>query len=202
MRIGVLGTGTVGMALARGLLRAGHEVMLGTRDTGSPKLAVWLGSGAGARVGSYPQAVEFAEIVITAVPGRVVADTVRGVGPAPFKGKIVIDVSNPVNATGAVPTAVYPETDSAAENIQRLLPEADVVKAFNQINPERMTDPALGSGPKTLRICGNSAAAKGVVISLAEEFGWTVEDLGDLTHARALEQGVVNWIIRHASEAR
>jgi hypothetical protein len=196
MRVGILGTGNVGMSLASGFARVGHEVMLGSRDPYAEKVAAWLAATPSSRAGTYREAAEFGEVVITAVPGRLAAGIIESIGADALAGRILIDTSNPVIFGPAGAEAVYPEDDSAAEHIQRLLPNTRVVKAFNQISAERMTTPEVGSGPDRMRICGNDPEAKRVVSELVGEFGWPVRDLGDLSYARKLERGVVDWFVR------
>jgi NADPH-dependent F420 reductase len=200
MRIGILGTGHVGMSLASGFARVGHEVMLGSRNPSAEKVAAWLAATPGGRVGTYREAAEFGEVVVTALPGRLAAETIESIGADAFAGRIVIETSNPVGFGPDGAEAVYPEDDSAAEHIQRLLPDARVVKAFNQIDAGRMTTPEVGSGPDRIRICGNDEDAKRVVTELVGQFGWQVRDLGELSVARKLERGVVDWFVRQAQE--
>lgn len=200
MRIGILGSGNVGMSLATGFSAHGIDVMLGTRDPSKPAIVAWLDASSRAQVGSYAEAASFGEIVVTALPGRLVADIVAQLGPEPFAGRIVIDPSNPIRFTDHGPEAVYPEDDSAAEHLQRLLPKARVVKAFSQVNPPKMLDPDPIAGPRTIRICGDDANAKATVAGLLEEFGWMVDDLGPLSEAQRLERGTLNYFIRQAEK--
>jgi NADPH-dependent F420 reductase len=193
MRIGVLGSGSVGSSLARGFAREGHDVMVGTRDPSQESVQDWLRDGGeAASAGSYADAAGFAEIVIMAVPGAVLDEVVDAAGEDSFAGKVVIDPMNPVLFEGDEVRAAYGDDTSAAERLQERLPEAKVVKAFNQIEAARMTTPDESSGP--LRICGDDPDAKAMVTELAEAFGWKVRDLGPLKRARPLERGVIDWI--------
>jgi NADPH-dependent F420 reductase len=198
MRIAILGGGTVGMALARGFLRDGHEVMVGTRDTASDVASAWDATSDDARISDYRNAALFGEIVIPAVPGRLVAEIIDSIGADAFVGKIVIDPSNPVLMTEHGPEAAYPPDDSAAEHIQRLLPDARVVKAFNQIPAAQMTQPEASRGQPLVRICGDDVDAKAVVTEILERFGWRVKDLGPLSESRRLEAGLVRALKRQA----
>ncbi|MDZ4170222.1 MAG: NAD(P)-binding domain-containing protein [Coriobacteriia bacterium] len=198
MRIGILGTGHVGMSLANGFARVGHEVTLGSRDPSAETVVAWAVEAPGRHAGTYREAAEFAEVVITALPGRLAAETIQSIGVDAFAGRLLIDTSNPVAFGPKGAEAVYPDDDSAAEHIQRLLPQTRVVKAFNQISAERMTTPEVGSGPDRMRICGNDAEAKRIVTELVAQFGWPVRDLGALSVARKLERGVIDWFVREA----
>jgi 8-hydroxy-5-deazaflavin:NADPH oxidoreductase len=194
MRIAVIGAGSVGTALAEAFAHAGHTVTVGTRNpakAGATALAE--ASGGGIRVTGYREAVDSSELVVLAVPGRLVVEIVAGIGPDAFGGKLVIDPTNPVVVTDEGVTSAFAEDDSAAEALQRLLPDARVVKAFNQIEAANMLD-RLPEEKRPMRIAGDDEAAKAIVAGLLEAFGWKIRDLGPLTRARALERGAVEWM--------
>ncbi len=192
MDIGILGSGRVGSSLATGFADRGHHVLLGSRDPSKQQLLDWLAQDpAHRRVGDYRAAVEFGELVIFAVPGRFLAQTLDQVGRDAFADKIVVDATNPFAKDDAGRTIdFYGDDDSGAEYLQRELPQARVVKAFNQVNAPVMLAPERANMDK-LRIAGDDEAAKRTLTDLAEEFGWTVRDLGSLKKARALEHGVI-----------
>lgn len=192
MNIGVIGTGHVGMTLATGLADRGHNVMLGSRDPSQARLSEWVAHDAGRRQArSVREAAEFGEVVIVAVPGRALPQMLDATGRDPFNGTVVVDVTNPfaTDAEGRTIDA-YGDDDSGAEYLQRELPDAGVVKAFNQINWADMLYPEKSS-MDYLRITGDDVVAKEVVTELAESIGWTVRDLGPLAKARALERSAV-----------
>jgi len=198
MRIAVIGTGSVGAALARGFAAAGHEVVVGSRhpDRAEAVLAVVSDeAGAPVRVTGYREAVLSAEVVVLAVPGRFVVDIATEIGAEAFDGRVVIDPTNPVVADQTGVTSAFEEDDSAAEALQRALPGARVVKALNQIEAAHMLD-RLPDERRPLRIAGDDAAAKTTVTGLLESFGWKVRDLGPLSRARALERGAIEWMAR------
>lgn len=198
MHIGIIGAGSVGLALAHGFAAAGHHVTIGTRDPEKPAVAEWLAdAGEPSRASDYRDAADSAELVVMAVPGRSVVDTATAIGPDAFSGKVVIDVTNPVVPTESGAVSAFGEDDSAAEALQRALPAAHVVKAFNQINADEMTSPSAEE-TRPLRIAGDDEASKRVVTELAESFGWKVRDLGPLKRARPLERGVVEWFAKQA----
>jgi predicted dinucleotide-binding enzyme len=201
MRIGIIGSGNVGSSLANGLVRHGHDVMLGTRDTQKPAVREFVEASDGrGRAGSYAEAARYADIVITAYPGSLVEETVSAIGPENLAGKLVIDTANPILRVDGVASAAYGIDDSAAEVLQRAVPTARVVKAYNTIWAKRMVDPDPAEGSTTMRIAGDDADAKAEVSALLESTGWKVRDLGDLTHARKLEAEVVEWASRTPSE--
>jgi len=197
MRIGIIGSGHVGSALASGLARHGHDVMLGTRDVHKPAVAEFVEtSDERGHAGSYAEAARFGDVIITAYPGALVKEMVTAMGPENLAGKVVIDAVNPVARIDGAATAAFGEDDSAAETLQRAVPSAQVVKAYNTTMPERMVDPDPASGPTTMRIAGNDPDAKAEVAELLESTGWTVRDLGALDQARKLELQVISWMQR------
>lgn len=192
MQIGILGSGRVGSSLATGFADAGHVVLLGSRDPSATRLLEWVAEDPGhRRLGDYRAAVAFGEFVFFAVPGRMLAETLDSIGRDEFADKIVVDATNPFAKNEAGETIdFYGNDDSGSEFLQRELPDAAVVKAFNQINAPVMMRPEVAN-MDVLRIAGDDEGAKGRVTEFVEEFGWKVRDLGGLSKARALEHGVV-----------
>ncbi len=208
MRIGILGAGMVGQSLGSALAHRGHEVVLGTRtpqELDEPRgqsarpLRQWLEqAGAGARAGTFAEAAAHGEVVLNATNGRGALDALRLAGEENLAGKILVDISNPLDfSRGMPPTLLVCNDDSLGEQIQRALPAARVVKTLNTTNAYVMTDPGqLAGGDHTLFVSGNDAGAKQAVIGyLREWFGWQdVIDLGDITTARGTEMLLPLWI--------
>jgi predicted dinucleotide-binding enzyme len=202
MRIGVLGSGEVARALADGFVRHGDDVMLGTRDT--TKLVDWADE-LGAQAGSFADAAAFGEVVVLAVRGSVAAAVLEAAETDNLAGKPVIDATNPLAdrpAEGGV-IAYYTDLDrSLMEQLQEQVPDAHLVKAFNQVGNQHMVDPAFEGGPPTMFICGDDADAKRVVTGILERFGWDVADLGGVQAARAIEPLCMLWCIPGLVEGR
>ena len=200
MNIGVLGTGTVGPALAGKLVSLGHSVRIGARNAGNEKALQWVdASGAGPRAsaGTFAEAAAFGEIVFNATSGAGSVEALRAAGSEHLRGKILVDVSNPLDFSGGMPPKLFTaaDGDSLGERIQAELPETRVVKALNTINASVMVDPSRVGGETDVFLCGNDAGAKERVTALLREFGWkSVRDLGDITAARALEAYVLLWL--------
>jgi predicted dinucleotide-binding enzyme len=198
MKIGVLGTGSVGNALASGFVMAGHEVRMGARDAGNEKAKTWAaGSGRGGSSGSFADAAAFGEIVFNATAGTGSVEAVRAAGRDNLRGKILVDLSNPLDFSRGMPPTLFttPPGDSLAERIQNEAPDAKVVKTLNTINASVMLDPGRAGGDSDLFIAGNDAAAKERIIAFLKEFGWKrVLDLGGLTAARGMEAYVLFWL--------
>lgn len=189
MNVGILGTGDVGRALGRGFVALGHTVKMGARDARNERALAWAReTGANASAGSFRDAAAFGELVILATLGIANENALTMAGPENFRGKVVIDVTNPLDfSRGMPPTLAVSGNDSGGERVQRLLPDAHVVKAFNTVAHALMFKPDLPGGPPDMFICGNSDDAKGTVGTILEEFGWGVVDLGGIECARYLE---------------
>jgi predicted dinucleotide-binding enzyme len=198
MKIGVLGTGMVGATIATKLIALGNEVMLGSRNAGGEKAVTWAqANGANASQGAYAQAARFGEILFNCTQGTASIEALQSAGADNLKGKILIDVANPLDFShGTPPTLSICNTDSLGEQIQRTFPEAKVVKTLNTVNCEVMVNPALVPGDHDIFVCGNEANAKARVAGLLKQwFGWrSVIDLGDISAARATEQMMPIWL--------
>jgi predicted dinucleotide-binding enzyme len=199
MRFGVLGTGVVGQTVGRKLVSLDHEVMMGSRQAGNEKAVAWVDSaGVGASEGSFADAAEFGDVVINATGGAVSLDALAAAGADNLAGKVLIDVSNPLDfSAGMPPRLSVCNTDSVGEQIQRAYPDTKVVKSLNTVNCDVMVTPSLVPGSHTIFVCGNDADAKAEVRELLESFGWPAEDimdLGDIAGARATEMYLPLWL--------
>jgi len=199
MQFGVLGTGMVGNALAGKLVSLGHEVMMGARDACNDKAAAWAKSAGGkASHGTFADAAKFGEIVFVAALGSAVLEVARLAGPQNLAGKVVVDVTNPLDFSHGRPPVMMPElsnTNSLGEELQKALPDAFVVKALNTMNCQLMVDPGRVPGEHDVFLCGNDAAAKTKVADLLRSFGWRDPiDLGDIRSARATEALMPFWV--------
>lgn len=189
MRIGIIGSGDVGRALGVGFAKEGHEVKLGTRRPDDDKIAQWIKqAGPKASAGTFADAARFAELAVLATRWDGTENAIKLADPKNLSGKVVIDVTNPLKfPPNAPPTLALGFTDSAGEQVQRWLPGAKVVKAFNIVNSAFMHKPQLPDGPPDMFICGNDAAAKQTVTEICRAFGWPATDIGGIEGARLLE---------------
>jgi len=198
MKIGIVGSGDVGRALGAGLAAVGHQVKLGTRDPSQDKIKAWLArAGAKASVGTFADAAAFGELIVFSVGWAQAESAIGLAGPGNFAGKVVLDTTNPLRfeAEGKPPVLAIGHTDSAGEQVQRWLPKARVVKAFNIVGNVHMVNPAFPEGKPDMFICGNDADAKRVVGGLIEQLGWPPAiDLGTMDKARYLEPMAMVWI--------
>ena len=197
MRIGILGTGVVGQTIATRLVQLGHDVKLGSRTATNEKATKWVsGAGDHGTQGTFTDAGVFGEIVFNCTGGMVSLDALNQAGAESLKGKVLVDVSNPLDFShGFPPTLTVCNTDSVAEEIQRAFPETKVVKALNTMTAALMVNPAAISGDHEVFICGNDAEAKTRVTELLRTFGWRgILDLGDITAARGMEMILPIWL--------
>jgi predicted dinucleotide-binding enzyme len=194
VKVGVLGSGDVGKVLAGGFLKVGHAVRIGSRSP--EKLKDWVASaGDGASAGTFAEAAQFGDIIVLATHGEGTQSAIEMAGVDNFDGKVIIDATNPLDFSSGGPQLSIGFNDSLGERVQRLLPKARVVKAFNTVGNAHMIDPQFPGGPPTMFIGGNDAEAKKLVTQISEAWGWEVADLGGIEASRYLEPMCMAWVI-------
>lgn len=165
-KIGILGDGNVGGALARGLSRAGHDVKaVGNGEAAIRETAAW------------------ADLVILAVPFGAIDDVLKKAGDA-LAGKTLVDVTNALAPDMSLAVGF---TTSGAEELQRKVPKARVVKAFNTVFAQHMDTGRIGDQALTAFVSGDDVRAKASVLDIAREIGFDAVDAGPLKNARLLE---------------
>jgi len=199
MKIGVLGTGMVGATIASKLASLGHEVKMGSRTANNEKAVAWAqGAGPKASQGTFADAASSAEMIFVATQGASTLEALHAAGAQNLKGKIVIDITNPLDFSKGMPPSLFAgNTDSLGERVQAAFPEARVVKTLNTVTAELMVDASkLNGGDHDMFVSGNDAAAKATVSEfLKTQFGWkNVHDLGDISTARGTESYLPLWI--------
>ena len=201
MKIAVLGTGSVGQALAGRLLELGHEVVVGTRDPDATRsrgesFGSWLAGHPDAGLATFAEAAAGAELVVNATSGPGALPALESAGADNLAGKVVIDISNPLDfSAGFPPTLFVKDTDSLGEQVQRAFPEARVVKTLNTLTAELMVHPDTLPEAGSVFVSGDDAGAKAVATAMLAEFGHTdVIDLGDITTARGAEMLLPVWL--------
>ena len=184
MQIAILGTGTVGGALGVRWSTAGYSVTFGSRDPQGDKAQALLESaGDNTSAASIADAANNADVVLLATPWPAAEETLNGAGD--LTGKVLIDCTNPINATFTGLDLGFEE--SAAERIATWAPGARVVKAFNTVSAAVMSNTMFDETPAAMFYCGDDQDAKQTVHQLAESIGMEPIDSGDLSHARYLE---------------
>lgn len=197
MKIGVLGTGDVGRAIGTGFVTLGHDVKMGSRTASNEKALAWAKeTGSKASIGTFADAAAFGDVVVLATLGVANESALSAAGPDKFRGKVVIDTTNPLDFGGGMPPKLAVSgNDSAGERVQRLLPDARVVKAFNTVGHAHMFRPAFPGGPPDMFLCGNDDDAKKKVGAILQDFGWDVVDCGEIESSRYLEAMCMVWVL-------
>jgi 8-hydroxy-5-deazaflavin:NADPH oxidoreductase len=184
MKIGIIGAGAAGTAIARYAIAAGHEILMASR--GQQKLAAVVGElGNSARAVSV-DGMRDAEMIVLAFPWTA-REEVLG-QRADWVGKVVIDAINPYADMTRLILADLGETGSS-EIISGLLPGARLVKAFNSITMANLAaGPTRGDATRVLLVSSDDVEAKKAVMSLIESFGFFAVDLGDLKEGGRRQQ--------------
>lgn len=168
MKIGVIGAGSVGLAVGGALKRAGHDVVYGVREgSSSPGVAI-------------AEAAK-SDVIVLAVPGNALADTAKSLGDV--NGRVIVDATNSFG-----PSAI------GATGLQALVPGAHVVKAFNTTGAENMGDASRLAHKPFMPVCGDHAESKRTVLSLATDVGFDAHDVGPLANAAGLEALARLWV--------
>jgi 8-hydroxy-5-deazaflavin:NADPH oxidoreductase len=203
MKISILGTGIVGECIGSALITKGHQVMMGSRSATNEKATAWVTkNGAEASHGTFGAAAKFGEMIFLCTSGGATIDALKIADPKNFSGKVVIDVTNPLDFSKGMPPSMISSlcnTTSLGEEVQKILPKAKVVKALNTVNAYLMVNALfVNNGDHNLFICGNDIDAKETVKDfLAENFGWikaNIIDVGDITGARGTEMIIPFWV--------
>lgn len=210
MNIGIFGTGIVAQTLGATIAERGATVVYGTRNVattlaraapdpmGNPPFAVWREQHPEAALGTFEEAAAHGELLINATAGTASLAALNQAGAPNLRGKILIDVANPLDfSEGFPPTLTLCNTDSLGEQIQRAFSKTKVVKTLNTMNCNVMVDPGLVPGDHDVFLCGDDADAKAQVAQLLNQwFGWRPEhivDLGDISSARGTEMLIPLW---------
>src|SRR3954463_9423311 len=183
MKIGIIGSGAVGQALATGLQRHGHETRIGTRKDEVDGLPV----------GAPSEVAADADLVFLAVQGAAAVEVAGGLANE-LAGKVVVDTTNPLEFSGGAPGLFVGHTDSLGERVQRAAPRARVVKAYNTVGNPLMVDPDLPGGPPTMFVAGEDSEAKATGGALLRTPGGDVADLGGIESSRWLEAMCMAWL--------
>jgi len=198
MKIGVLGTGLVGETIGTKLVQLVHEVKMGSRTVNNDKAAAWVKQNSNrAMQGTFADAASFGEVLFNCTSGGASLDALRLAGAENLKGKVLIDIANPLDfSRGMPPSLLVCNTDSLGEQIQRAFPDAKVVKSLNTMNSNLMVNPGLLQEDHLVFVSGNDADAKATVTMILKDwFGWqSVIDLGDITTARGTEMVLPLWV--------
>ena len=194
MKIGIIGAGFIGRAVAELAVRHGHQVMIS--NSRGPDTLLSLAAVIGWDIGTAEDSKAFGEVVLIEKKKK----NYRAVPVAALAGKIVLDANN-----------YYPERDgqmveldthqtTTSELLARHLPESKIVKTFNSIRVKELeVDGQLAGTPhrRALPIAGDDTEAKQRVTKLLDEFGFDTLDAGPLAQGRLFERGTVPYCVRY-----
>ncbi|AVF37364.1 NADPH-dependent F420 reductase [Rahnella sikkimica] len=198
MKIGIIGAGFVGRAVAKLALSAGHQVMLS--NSRGPQTLFSLKPMIGCEIGTATEAAIFGDIVVIAVPLTAIGQ----LPAAELSGKQIIDAVNYYpERDGQVPELDH-HTTTTSEYLAGFLPGATITKAFNSI---RMTDleneglPASDPHRRALPLAGDNAETKKRVAVLYDAFGFDAVDAGALSEGWRFERGTPTYCVLMSKEA-
>jgi 8-hydroxy-5-deazaflavin:NADPH oxidoreductase len=195
-KVGIIGSGDVGKTLAKGFLKHGYQVAIGSDHT--EKLAEFKRENPQIETTTFEQAAQSGDIVVLCVKGTVAEKIIEKV-KRHLSGKTVIDTTNPIADAppqNGVLKFFTSLDESLMERLQKIAPDAQFVKALNSIGSGLMINPNFGDNTKpTMFICGNNGDAKKNVYEILEKFGFEIEDIGKAESARAIEPLCILWCI-------
>ncbi len=212
-KVAVMGTGSVGQTLSLKFAALGYDVMLGTRNVeeklaatsqdayGNPPFSAWHDANKQIKLGTFSEAAAFGETVVNATQGVNSIGALKMAGEENLKGKILIDIANPLDFSRGMPPGLISDlsnSNSLGEEIQKTFPAVRVVKTLNTMWCGLMVNPQLlNGGDHTVFICGDDSEAKEVVKGILIMFGWSeknILDLGGLVAARGTEMYLPLWL--------
>ena len=191
MKIGIIGSGTVGSVVGPRWASKGHAIIYGSREPTGDKMTALLD-----KIGSNAQAVEIKNLaercdaVLLATPFGATEEAIKIAGG--LSGKIVLDATNPLAKDLSGLTVGF--DDSGAEQISRWAPRARIAKVLNMTGAGNMDDPDYSGQAASMFVCSDSDEAKSVASQLASDLGFDVVDAGPLISARLLEPMALLWI--------
>jgi predicted dinucleotide-binding enzyme len=196
-KIGIIGSGAVGQALAKGFIKHGYEVMIGTNSPDKYRLLKEK-MDQSVRVGSFVDTAKFGELIVLATKGSVSESVVKSLSASSLNGKTVIDATNPiadVPPENGVIKYFTSYDESLMERFQKSVPGARFVKAFSCVGNAFMVNPDFNGIKPSMFYCGNHDGSKSEVREILEKFGFEAEDMGKAEAARAIEPLAILWCI-------
>ncbi len=194
-KVGIIGSGNVGTALARGFIESGYETTISARKEEKRKqLEKEI---EGVKTDTPLSTAKNNELIVFAVKGSEAKKALEEIGTENLSGKIVIDTTNPIADSAPVNGVLVYFSDinkSLMEELQATAPGAKFVKAFSCVGSPFMVNPPFSTKP-SMFICGDDEGAKNEVAQILEQFGWESEDMGNVEAARAIEPLAMLWCI-------
>jgi 8-hydroxy-5-deazaflavin:NADPH oxidoreductase len=195
MKVAILGTGQVAIDLAKGFTSRGHSVVFGTRDVQGERALKAVAQVNGSHASPYADAAKQSQMAVLATAWSGAHNVLQLTGEENLAGKLLIDVTNPLEFSTGKPQLAIGFPNSAGATIQALLPNVKVVKALNIITSSRMVDPQFTDGQPDMFIAGNDTEAKQETADILKAFGWRrAIDMGDISKSYLLEALAMTWI--------
>lgn len=191
MKVGILGSGDVGNALAQGFSKYGYDVMQGSRNPLKIQKQNRI------TVGTFEETAKYGDLIVCAVKGIAAESVIESCAPF-LKNKTVFDTTNPIadsEPEDGVLKFFTSLDESLMERLQKAAPDAHFVKIFNSVGSALMVNPEFQNAKPTMFVCGNNAQAKSKSREILAQFGWEFEDLGTAVAARAIEPLCMLWCI-------
>ena len=195
-KVGIIGSGNVGQALARGFINNDFDVTIASRNAEKRKELETQFNGK-LKADTPENTAKNGELIVFAVKGTMAKVALKEAGIENLSGKTIIDTTNPIADLPPVNGVIQYTTssnESLMEELQKAVPKANFVKAFSCSGNAHMVNPSFESKP-TMFICGNNAKAKEEVTNILDKFGWETEDMGAVEAARAIEPLAMLWCI-------
>ena len=195
-KVGILGSGDIGKALAKGFLKHGYQVVIGSDHVEKLGKKEFKKENAKIETATFEQIAQSRDIIVLCAKGTIAEKIVEKLRTN-LVGKTVIDTTNPIadippqNGVLKVFTTLE---ESLMERLQKIAPDAHFVTAFNSVGSAFMVNPDFGDDTRpTMFICGNDDDAKKKVSEILEKFGFEVEDMGMAESGRAIEPLCILW---------
>ncbi len=201
-KVGIIGAGNVGPALAKGFLKNGFETTISSRS--EEKRKNLENEIQGLKTDTPENTAKNSDIIVFTVKGSHAKEALEELGVENLSGKLIIDTTNPISEDAPVNgVLVYFSSinKSLMEELQAKAPDAKFVKCFSCVGAAHMVNPAFESRP-TMFICGDDSDAKKEVTEILHTFGWEAEDMGNVEAARAIEPLAMLWCIPGFRENR
>lgn len=185
-KIAIIGAGNVGLALAQGWKKAGHQIVFGVRDSSSVKIQKATDTNTDIGIYSISEAVQISDIIVISTPANAVLDIAAKIGN--MRNKIIIDATNSVRNNPA-------PYETGFHALLALTNTTDIVKCFNSTGFENMVNPLYGDIAADMFMAGDSKIAKTAARELAQDLGFEqTYDFGGNDKVKLLEQFAMAWI--------
>ncbi len=184
LRIAVLGAGNIGGTIGKKWAAAGHTVSFGVSNpSGARSQALRAELGEKARIGSVAEALAAGDVVLMAVPGKAMDETITA-NAAQLDGKIIIDAANRMGGGGP---------PNSFATLQAHTPHARLFRAFNTLGWENFADPAYNGVQADLFYCGADGEARQIVEQLIADVGLRPVRLGDVDQVGLVDALLPVW---------